>query len=214
MKSKTLLPKVVLLMLVTAIAFFNLLSSSSVAESNHPDALPGTEIATFAGGCFWCMEPPFDKLKGVQATISGYIGGHVENPTYQQVSRDSTGHTEAVQVHYDPKLISYEQLLEVFWRNIDPFTANRQFCDGGSQYRAGIFTHGNEQLKLAQASLAQLEQNKPIDAPIVTEVTPATTFYPAEEYHQDYYIKNPFRYKYYRYGCGRDKRLAEIWNKP
>jgi len=167
--------------------------------------------ATLAGGCFWCMEPPFDKLDGVISTTSGYIGGSTVNPTYEQVSAGTTGHTEAVQIVYDPARISYTKLLEVFWRNIDPTVKNRQFCDRGSQYRSGIFVHDAEQHRLAEASKAALVRDKPFKEPIVTEITLARTFYPAEAYHQDYYLKNPIRYAYYRNGCGRDARLKELW---
>ena len=170
-----------------------------------------TEIATFAGGCFWCMEPPFDKLDGVISTTSGYTGGHQASPTYKQVSAGSTGHTEAIQVEYDPATVSYEELLSVFWKNIDPTTANSQFCDHGSQYRSGIFYHNDEQKKAAEISLNKLNQTKSFDEPVVTEITSASIFYPAEEYHQDYYQKNPLRYKYYRFACGRDKRLEQLW---
>ncbi len=183
------------------------------ASGSHADAATSTDqaVATFAGGCFWCMEPPFDKLDGVISTTSGYTGGSVENPTYKQVSRGSTGHTEAVQVAYDPGKISYAELLDVFWHNIDPTNANGQFCDRGSQYRSEIFYDGKEQQMLANNSRKALEELKPFKEPIVTAITAASTFYPAEDYHQDYYIKNPVRYKFYRYGCGRDKRLAELW---
>lgn len=167
--------------------------------------------ATFAGGCFWCMEPPYDKLPGVVSTTSGYIGGKTASPTYQSVSTGTTGHTEAVEVVYDPTKISYEKLLEVFWRNIDPTVRNRQFCDAGSQYRAGIFYHDAEQKRLAEASKSALMKSKPFSGEIVTEVTMATTFYPAEDYHQDYYLKNPVRYSIYRNGCGRDARLRQLW---
>ncbi|MGD8933630.1 MAG: peptide-methionine (S)-S-oxide reductase MsrA [Gammaproteobacteria bacterium] len=173
-----------------------------------------TELATFAGGCFWCMEPPFDKLDGVISTTSGYTGGHQANPTYKQVSAGSTGHTEAIQIEYDPSKVSYEKLLSVFWKNIDPTTADRQFCDHGSQYRSGIFYHDESQKNAAEKSLQELQQTKPFDDPIVTEITAATVFYPAEEYHQDYYRKNPLRYKYYRYACGRDQRLEKLWGAP
>ena len=167
--------------------------------------------ATFAGGCFWCMEPPFDDLDGVISTTSGYIGGSVDNPTYKQVSRGKTGHTEAIQIVYDPKRVSYTELLDVFWRNIDPTNANGQFCDWGSQYRSEIFFHDDEQRRLATDSKAALEELKPFEEPVVTQITAASTFWPAEDYHQDYYEKNPVRYKFYRYGCGRDKRLEELW---
>lgn len=172
-----------------------------------------TAIATFAGGCFWCMEAPFDKLQGVISTTSGYTGGHTNNPTYKQTSSGKTGHTEVVQIVYDPAQVSYEKLLDVFWHNIDPTTPNQQFCDRGSQYRAEIFYHDNEQKRLAEASKSTLEKNKPFKAPIVTQITKASTFYAAEDYHQDYYKKNPLRYQYYRYGCGRDARLEELWGK-
>lgn len=169
--------------------------------------------ATFAGGCFWCMEPPFDKLDGVLSTTAGYTGGHKKNPTYAEVSGGGTGHAEAVEVLYDPKKISYGKLLEVFWHNIDPTTPNRQFCDAGSQYRTAIFYHDEEQRRLAQQSKEELQNSKRFKEPIVTEILPAGTFYPAEEYHQDYYRKNPIRYKFYRYMCGRDQRLQELWGE-
>ena len=165
--------------------------------------------ATFAGGCFWCMEPPFDALDGVVSTTSGYTGGHTANPTYEQVSAGKTGHTEAVEIVYDPRKVTYARLLEVFWRNIDPLTANAQFCDAGSQYRAGIFVHDATQRKLAEASKEAVAQR--LQKPIVTEITAASQFWPAEEYHQDYYKKNPIRYKFYRTSCGRDRRLEAIW---
>jgi len=165
--------------------------------------------ATFAGGCFWCMEPPFDKLAGVVSTTSGYTGGRTANPTYEQVSAGRTGHTEAVEVVYDPRKVTYAQLLEVFWRNIDPLTANAQFCDAGSQYRAGIFTHDETQRRMAEESKRAVAQR--LQKPVVTEVVAAAKFWPAEEYHQDYYKKNPVRYQFYRAGCGRDQRLEAIW---
>jgi len=167
--------------------------------------------AIFAGGCFWCMEPPFDKLPGVISTTSGYVGGHKRNPTYEEVSAGTTGHTEAVQVVYDPKKISYQKLLDVFWRNIDPTVKDRQFCDVGTQYRSGIFYQDQEQKRLAEESRAALEKSKPFKEPIVTEITVGYEFWPAEEYHQDYYRKNPLRYAYYRAGCGRDARLKQLW---
>jgi peptide-methionine (S)-S-oxide reductase len=170
-----------------------------------------TATAIFAGGCFWCMEPPFDELEGVLSTTSGYIGGHLEDPSYEQVSSGGTGHAEAVKITYDPSRIAYQALLEVFWRNIDPLAEDRQFCDQGSQYRSAVFYRGEEQRALAEASLRRLEQSGRFDAPIVTEIAAADRFYPAEDYHQDYYRKNPLRYKFYRYGCGRDERLQELW---
>jgi peptide-methionine (S)-S-oxide reductase len=169
------------------------------------------ETATFAGGCFWCMEPPFDELAGVLSTTSGYTGGQKKDPTYEQVSAGGTGHTEAVQVVFDPTKISYGELLEVFWRNIDPTTLNRQFCDVGSQYRTAIFYHNDDQQRLAETSKKAIEDSGRLTKPIVTEIAPASEFYVAEEYHQDYYKKNPLRYKFYRYNCGRDQALEAIW---
>jgi len=172
---------------------------------------PGYAVATFAGGCFWCMEPPYDKLPGVSATISGYTGGRKENPTYAEVSSGATGHAEAVQIVYDPKKVSYDKLLDVFWVNVDPTVRDRQFCDSGNQYRTTIFYHTEEQRKAADASKAAIEKTKPFAQPIGTPIVMASTFYPAEDYHQDYYQKNPVRYQLYRTGCGRDARLKELW---
>jgi peptide-methionine (S)-S-oxide reductase len=168
-----------------------------------------TAKATFAGGCFWCMEPPFDELDGVISTTSGYIAGKTKNPTYEQVSSGTTGHTEALQVVYDPKKITYDKLLEVFWRNIDPLAANGQFCDLGSQYRSGIFYHDGNQKSAAEKSKKSIQTR--FKQPVATEITAATVFYPAEDYHQDYYKKNPLRYKLYSHGCGRAQRLEEVW---
>lgn len=190
---------------------FLILITTFFLQASFVHADDKTATATFAGGCFWCMEPPFDKLDGVISTISGYIGGHVKNPKYQDVSAGTTGHTEAIQIKYDPEKVSYEKLVSVFWKNIDPTMADRQFCDRGTQYRPGIFYHDARQHKVANQSLKALKKNKPFKAPIVIEITSASTFYPAESYHQDYYIKNPLRYKYYRYSCGRDNRLKELW---
>ena len=183
------------------------------AADNEPLVVDAqdTAVATLAGGCFWCMEPPFDKLEGVISTTSGYTGGHTKNPSYKQTSSGKTGHTEAIQIVYDPMKVSYEKLLNVFWHNIDPTTADQQFCDRGNQYRSEIFYHNEEQKHLADASKSALIESKPFKAPIVTQVTQASTFYAAEDYHQDYYKKNPIRYRYYRYGCGRDKRLKQLW---
>jgi peptide-methionine (S)-S-oxide reductase len=169
--------------------------------------------ATFAGGCFWCMEPPFDKLDGVISTTSGYTGGQTKNPSYEEVSSGVTGHAESVQVVFDPAKISYSQLLDVFWHNVDPLTPNAQFCDHGSQYRTAIFYHNEEQQRLAEASKKALEQSGRFTKPIVTEIVPAGEFYKAEDYHQDYYQKNPLRYKFYRYQCGRDQVLEQLWAK-
>jgi len=171
----------------------------------------GTATAILAGGCFWCMEPPYDTLPGVIATTSGYTAGRTVNPSYQQVSSGGTGHTEAVQVVYDPSKVSYSKLLEVFWRNIDPIAVNRQFCDVGDMYRSGIYPANAEQLRLAQASKKALQESVCFPRAIATEIEPASTFYPAEEYHQDYYVKNPLRYKFYRFNCGRDQRLRDVW---
>jgi peptide-methionine (S)-S-oxide reductase len=168
-----------------------------------------TATATFAGGCFWCMEPPYDEIDGVVSTISGYIGGSKKNPTYEQVTTGTTGHAEAVQIAYDPSKVTYEKLLEVFWRNIDPLTPNAQFCDHGSQYRSAIFYHDETQKKLAEQSKQAVQRR--FKQSVVTEIVRATEFYPAEDYHQDYYKKNSIRYKVYRYGCGRDQRLEELW---
>ncbi len=176
-------------------------------------AAEGLARATFAGGCFWCMEPPFDELEGVVSTTSGYIGGDVKNPTYRQVSAGGTGHTEAVEIVFDPAKVSYRELLRVFWRNIDPLAVDRQFCDRGSQYRTGIYTHGEEQLRLAEESKEALVRSRRFDQPIATEIEPAGELYAAEEYHQDYYRKNSVRYKMYRTGCGRDRRLKELWGE-
>jgi peptide-methionine (S)-S-oxide reductase len=191
------------------------LATFAAAQAPTPPLKPSIQLsyatATFAGGCFWCTEADFDKVPGVISTTSGYIGGGTPNPTYEQVSAGRTGHTEAVQVIYDPARVSYDKLVEYFWRTIDPTVKDRQFCDIGSQYRTGIFTHDAEQKRIADASKAALAKSKPFKEPIVTEITAGGTFYPAEAYHQDYYKKNPIRYNYYRGGCGRDARLKELW---
>ena len=174
-------------------------------------AAANLEKATFAGGCFWCMEHPFDALPGVVSVTAGYTGGQKKNPTYEEVSAGGTGHAEAVQIVFDPSKISYGKLLDVYWRNIDPTTKDRQFCDSGNQYRAAIFYHTEEQHRAALQSKEALEKAKPFKEPVVTGIVPAGEFYPAEEYHQHYYKKNPIRYKYYRTGCGRDRRLKELW---
>ncbi len=171
------------------------------------------EKATFAGGCFWCMEALFDTIPGVISVTVGYTGGTLKNPTYEQVSAGGTGHAEAVRIVYDPTKTGYGKLLELFWRNIDPTVKDRQFCDVGSQYRTAIFYHGEEQRMLAEKSKEALLKNKPFQGPIVTEITAAGEFYPAEEYHQHYYKKNPARYTCYRTTCGRDGRLDQLWRK-
>ena len=172
------------------------------------------ETATFAGGCFWCMEPAFDKMEGVVSTTVGYTGGDTANPTYEEVSAGGTGHAESIQVVFDPAKVTYRQLLDVFWRNIDPLARDRQFCDVGEQYRSAIFCHGEEQRREAEESKAALEKSGRFREPILTQILPAETFYPAEDYHQDYYRKNPVRYKFYRFSCGRDQRLKELWGGP
>jgi peptide-methionine (S)-S-oxide reductase len=186
-------------------------SFTPLAAAQTPAPTGPTATATFAGGCFWCMEPPFDKLPGVLSTTSGYTGGTKKHPTYEEVSSGATGHTEAVQVVYDPARITYEKLLDVFWHNIDPTVKDRQFCDVGPMYRTSIFVQNAEQRKLAEASKAALEKSKPFKEAIVTPIVDAAEFWPAEEYHQDYYRKNPVRYNYYRTGCGRDRRLTQLW---
>lgn len=195
--------------LLLVLGGWGLLNVSSPSMSEVPEGNSAT--ATFAGGCFWCMEGPFDELDGVLSTTSGYTGGYTANPTYAQVSAGVTGHAEAVEVAYDPQRISYQELLTVYWRNIDPTTPNGQFCDHGDQYRPAIFYHNEAQRRLAEASKEEIERTKTFSAPIVTEITQATEFYPAEEHHQDYYRKNPIRYKLYRLTCGRDARLTELW---
>ncbi len=197
-------------MRAAAIALFLLLSISTVGTAGEQKLAK----ATFAGGCFWCMEPPFDKLEGVVATTSGYIGGRVPNPSYEQVSYGGTGHLEAVEVAYDPAKISYEKLLEVFWQNIDPTDSKGQFCDRGEQYTTAVFFHDEEQRDLAEASKKELVDSGRLKKPITTPIRPATAFYAAEEYHQDYYEKNPIRYKFYRSSCGRDRVLEKLWKNP
>ena len=170
-----------------------------------------TAVAIFAGGCFWCVEPPFDKTEGVIGTTSGYTGGTAANPRYEEVARGGSGHAEAVKVVYDPAKVSYEELLHILWRNIDPFRKDAQFCDAGSQYRSAIFTLDAEQKRLAEKSKEELEKSGRFSRPLVTEIVEAGPFFPAEKYHQDYYMKNPNRYAYYRWSCGRDARLEQVW---
>lgn len=183
----------------------------TAADTGHVALSPQLEKATLAGGCFWCMEAPFDKLPGVISVTAGYTGGSLKNPTYEQVSAGGTGHAESVQIVYDPKIVSYEKLLDIFWHNVDPTVVDRQFCDVGHQYRTAVFYQNEEQRKLAEKSKTALSKSKPFREPIVTEIVSAGIFYPAEEYHQHYYKKNPLRYKYYRTACGRDSRLRELW---
>jgi peptide-methionine (S)-S-oxide reductase len=184
---------------------------AACAAEGYEQAGQSKATATFAGGCFWCVEADFDKIDGVISTTSGYTGGTLKNPTYEQVSAKLTGHAEAVEIVYDPRKVSYERLLEYFWRTIDPTVKDRQFCDAGSPYRTAIYVHDQSQLQAAQASKAALEKSKPFKEPIVTEIALAGPFYAAEEYHQDYYKKNPVRYKYYRTSCGREARLKQLW---
>ena len=191
--------------------FLSLLIGLSASASAQTQPSARTETAIFAGGCFWCVESDFDKIDGVVATTSGYIGGRKPNPTYQEVSAGGTGHAEAVKVEFDPARVTYAQLLEKFWPTIDPTVKDQQFCDIGSQYRSAIFALDARQLKEAEASKAALQKSKPFSAPIVTEIVLAGSFYPAEEYHQDYYLKNPIRYRFYRANCGRDARLKQLW---
>ncbi len=193
------------------IGAFALVAGAAGAQTLPAKPAGATSLATFAGGCFWCVESDFDKVPGVLSTTSGYTGGKTPNPTYQQVSGKGTGHAEVVQIVFDPSKVSYEQLLEKYWHSIDPTTKDRQFCDSGSPYRTAIFAHDDAQLAAARASLAALEKSKPFPQPIVTQIERSSAFYPAEDYHQDYYKKNPIRYQYYRASCGRDARLKELW---
>ena len=198
-------------LLLLGFAVFILGSLISNPNSSYAEESSHQKKATFAGGCFWCMEEAFEKVKGVTSVVSGYIGGQVENPTYEQVSAGGTGHTEAIEVIYDPDIITYQGLLEVYWRNVDPTTPNAQFCDHGNQYRTAIFFHDEDQKQVIDESKKKIEVTKSFPESIVTEISPAATFYPAEEYHQDYYAKNPIRYKYYKWNCGRAKRLEQLW---
>ena len=202
-------------LMVSAVLLWDALPFYASADSELPPPAASQTLATatFAGGCFWCMEPPFDHLAGVVATTSGYTGGNQENPTYDQVSAGTTGHLEAVQVTYDPAQVSYEQLLEVFWQNVDPLDDGGQFCDRGSQYQSAIFTATAEEQQLAEQSEQSIAGAKQFKRPIATAIRPAQTFYPAEDYHQDYYLKHPVRYKFYRQACGRDRRLADLWGQ-
>ena len=191
---------------------FLLVTFGAAARDNvhAADAKPVSK-ATFAGGCFWCMQPAFDGLPGVSSTTVGYTGGQKVNPTYEEVSAGGTGHAESIEITFDPTKTTYKKLLNVFWHNVDPTTRDREFCDSGNQYRTAIFFHDQEQEIEAKESEAALDESKPFKEPIVTEIVQATKFYPAEEYHQFYYKKNPIRYKFYRYNCGRYQRLRELW---
>ena len=189
-------------------------TTAALAQGAPPTSEPGRKIALFAGGCFWCMEHPFDELGGVVSVTSGYTGGTKSEPTYEEVSAGTTGHAEAVQVIFDPAKVSYQKLVDVFWRNVDPLTANAQFCDHGSQYRSAIFYLDDEQKRIAEASKEALAKSGRFDKPIVTQIVAATAFWPAEGYHQHYYRTHPIQYKFYRYNCGRDQRLEQLWGKP
>ena len=194
-----------LLLFLSMVAGGTLVSSGQAADN------AGLAKAYFAGGCFWCMEEAFEKVAGVTSVTSGYMGGRAENPSYEEVSRGGTGHAESVEVVYDQAKVSYAKLLDAFWRNVDPVTPNAQFCDHGSQYRSAIFYQTDEEKRLAEESKRAIEQSKRLPQPIVTELVMASRFYPAEEYHQDFYKKNPIRYKFYKYNCGRAQRLEELW---
>jgi len=194
-------------MIIVIVVLLNVLSHS-VVESGE------TARAYFAGGCFWCMEEAFEKVDGVIAVVSGYMGGTLQSPSYEEVSAGRTGHAESVEVLYDPSKVTYNQLLEAFWRNVDPITANAQFCDHGTQYRAVIFYQNDQEKRFAEESKQAIEQSKRFSQPILTQIVMASQFYAAEEYHQDFYKKNPIRYKFYKYNCGRAQRLDELWGKP
>lgn len=198
----------VLTVAVLLIGSWNLQSANQAAADTTPIK------AYFAGGCFWCMEEVFEKVDGVLSATSGYMGGTVSNPTYEEVSTGRTGHAESVEVVYDPAKVSYQKLLDAFWRNVDPITPNAQFCDHGNQYRSAIFFRTDEEKRASDTSKQAIEQSKRFKEPIVTQIVMAPQFYPAEEYHQDFYKKNPIRYKLYKYNCGRAQRLEELWGKP
>ena len=193
---------------IIAVLFLLMFSSTGEAKDMTTEK---QEVAIFAGGCFWCMQKPFDQVKGVISTEAGYTGGTVVNPTYEQVSAGHTGHKESVRVTFDPALVDYQTLLQVFWHNVDPFDTNGQFCDKGNQYRAAIFYQNEEQKRLAEATKKEVATQFGQD--VTTEIDAAMPFYPAEEYHQSYYLKNPVRYHYYRYQCGRDQRLKQVWGE-
>jgi peptide-methionine (S)-S-oxide reductase len=206
--------KIQLLTGLLSVSLMLMTGSVFAKDGGKAASVPRLEKALFAGGCFWCMEPAFDKLKGVKAVISGYTGGHKKNPTYEEVSSGATGHVEAIEITYDPAVISYSKLLDVFWHNIDPTVKDSQFCDVGAQYRTAIWYQNEEQRRLAEESKKAMEKSHRFKGHIHTEITQATQFYPAEDYHQKYYQKNPLRYKFYRHNCGRDQRLKELWGNP
>lgn len=191
-----------------------LIGAGTIQSTSQAASDPTLSKAYFAGGCFWCMEEAFEKVEGVLSATSGYMGGTVSNPTYEEVSAGRTGHAESVEVVYDPVKVSYQKLLDAFWKNIDPITPNAQFCDHGSQYRSAIFFQTDEEKRASNTSKQTIEQSRRFKEPIVTQITMAPQFYPAEEYHQDFYKKNPVRYKFYKYNCGRAQRLEDLWGKP
>ncbi|MFO0752535.1 MAG: peptide-methionine (S)-S-oxide reductase MsrA [Thermodesulfovibrionales bacterium] len=200
--------------LLLCILIGGLVAMADAEKKQNETGIPvrRTEKATFAGGCFWCMESPFDSLKGVISSTVGYTGGHTKNPTYEEVSSGKTGHAEAIEIVYDPSVVSYAELLDVFWKQIDPTTRNRQFADAGTQYRTAIFYHNEEQKRRAEESKRKLEKSGKFPVPLVTEIVPAAAFYPAEEYHQNYYKKNPLHYKLYFSGSGREDFLKKMWS--
>jgi len=200
---------------LSVIAVAALLIGTWIGQSTSLAAADATSgKAYFAGGCFWCMEEAFEKVEGVLSATSGYMGGTVDNPSYEEVSAGRTGHAESVEVVYDPGKVSYQKLLEAFWHNVDPITPNAQFCDHGTQYRSAIFFQTDEEKRVSDSSKQALEQSRRFKEPIVTQIVMASQFYPAEEYHQDFYKKNPVRYKFYKYNCGRAQRLEALWGKP
>ncbi|MGR3175026.1 MAG: peptide-methionine (S)-S-oxide reductase MsrA [Candidatus Scalindua sp.] len=204
--------KIFLLILIcfVTLSYFNIALADNESKGSNMDNKI-IEKATFAGGCFWCMQHPYDELKGVESTAVGYTGGHKDNPTYEEVCAGTTGHAEAIEILYNPTQINYSELLKVFWRNIDPTTLNKQFADVGTQYRTAIFYHTEEQKQSAESSKEEMERSGIYDDPIVTEITPATTFYKAEDYHQKYYEKCPVKYKMYKSGSGREQYLEKKW---
>jgi peptide-methionine (S)-S-oxide reductase len=196
---------------IIGLAVAVMLAGTTAAQTAQPAQNAQTATATFAGGCFWCVESDFDKVPGVISTTSGYTGGTVANPTYEQVSEGGTGHAESVEVAYDPSKVSYAKLLDFFWHHVDPTVKDRQFCDVGNQYRTAIFVHNDEERRLAEASKKKVEAE--LKTPIYTQIVQAGAFYKAEDYHQDFYLKNPTKYKFYRWNCGRDQRVEKIWGK-
>ncbi len=200
-------------LLTLAVVSLAVMTGAASAQSEQPRLAPGQEVATFAGGCFWCVESDFDKVDGVIATVSGFMGGRTPNPTYKQVTFGDTGHLEVVQITFDPKKVSYAKLLDAFWKSVDPYDDGGQFCDRGDSYRTAIFTHSDEQKQLADAAKAELQKSGPLKQPIVTRIIAGSAFTAAEDYHQNFHTTNPVRYKYYRHGCGRDARLETIWGK-